>query len=622
VKVLSEIAHPMRDPLTASIGHARNRVPGVIIQTSAVQSHAALHAVHPGKSFASPGTVAGETKMAEPCAFAEETQLTLPLSAGLASSLPTIAPLEDSSRKEENKLASLAANDHVLSSGDAVISERDSSVSRKLLEIPNFSLSDYIFGKDSKRPMGGSAQLRRSSRAGKWTKTVSGLDTSPVDDSSIDMRALNKTCVEHVQVLASASTVSCAADETSTPVRQKVDSVPAISHALQEHSRSCIGMGCIPMPPPPPLLPQSFLNMGTGAKKAIIPIKDSQHALNGVKQLDVSNDRAAQESTLSQEVKQGPGDGISTQDAAIRVQGSLKKGVKRSKSDPECTTSGPSHELTKKCPSCDRMHNGKFGNGKFCGLSCSKTAGAKARWGTSAVARKALEQPSKSSQAHARRKSAKRKKDSGAVTKLGKRSSVSGAKPRSGSRIKVAEASSARIPCDTLPATSTPTVSERLPSNAVSGAGGDGCGPVGQNVSDLNEIELAPLPWVRDDFNLPPKKKPRGHMMFAFTGTSSETESERSIAVSGPNGIDCKKEVKPETIVCSPIEQGLVGEDILYRSGEDSAWKRGHLVEYRVHDDMHRVQCAGERAAWRWMDLRAIQVSWEQSPVDGGRFEV
>lgn len=34
------------------------------------------------------------------------------------------------------------------------------------------------------------------------------------------------------------------------------------------------------------------------------------------------------------------------------------------------------------CANCGTPHNGKFGNGKFCGLRCSKTAGAKARWGT------------------------------------------------------------------------------------------------------------------------------------------------------------------------------------------------------------------------------------------------
>lgn len=54
--------------------------------------------------------------------------------------------------------------------------------------------------------------------------------------------------------------------------------------------------------------------------------------------------------------------------------------------------SGPLHELTEVCPSCSRAHNGRFGNGKFCSLSCSKTAGAKARWGTGTTLQKAAAQ--------------------------------------------------------------------------------------------------------------------------------------------------------------------------------------------------------------------------------------
>lgn len=53
---------------------------------------------------------------------------------------------------------------------------------------------------------------------------------------------------------------------------------------------------------------------------------------------------------------------------------------------------GPLHELTEICPSCSRAHNGRFGNGKFCSLSCSKTAGAKARWGNGTTLRKVAAQ--------------------------------------------------------------------------------------------------------------------------------------------------------------------------------------------------------------------------------------
>jgi hypothetical protein len=618
VKLLSKTARPTGNALlTASIGSARNRVPGVIVQSSAVQPEAAVHAVHAGKLVPSPLAFPDETQTAEPCSVAEETQFALPLSAGAASVFPTIATPKTSSRKQETSLASLAASSSVLSDGpDAGSSElRDSPVLRRHFDLPPVGVTDYLFRKDTKRPMGDSAQLRRSGRAGKCGETVFGVDTSPVDDSSMDMNTPNEKRQDYLEVLPSASTVSCAADETSTPVKQKVESLPAISYALQERSGSGIGMGCIPLPPPPPPLPQSGMDWGTDAKNTIVSINRSLTALNGACHLADGLERSAQEATLSPQVKEGLRDGTFKQDSAIRVQSSMRNGVKHSKSNQDCTTSGPSHELTKKCPSCDRMHNGKFGNGKFCGLSCSKTAGAKARWGASAVARKALQQASKSPQAHARRKPAMRKKDGIVVTKLGKRSSV--LISRSGSRSKLAERPSARMTCKPLPATSAPTASEQYPSNVGVGTVRDGCGPVGHNLSDPHEIEIAPRPWARDDVNLPPKKKPRANMMVAFSGLNSDTESERSIAVSGQNRSDCKSEGNLGRIMCSPIEQGLVGEDILYLSDEDS-WKRGRLVEYRVHDDMHRVQCAGERAAWRWMDLRSIQISFEQRLVVGG----
>ena len=56
---------------------------------------------------------------------------------------------------------------------------------------------------------------------------------------------------------------------------------------------------------------------------------------------------------------------------------------------PQLSTSFPAMKITYSdddldlhCLTCSKPHNGSFGSGRFCGVSCSRAAGAHARWHT------------------------------------------------------------------------------------------------------------------------------------------------------------------------------------------------------------------------------------------------
>lgn len=315
---------------------------------------------------------------------------------------------------------------------------------------------------------------------------------------------------------------------------------------------------------------------------------------------------------------EGGSDDAATNDGATKeVVGLLKSSggpAKRRKkgTPPPDTLSGPSHELTRKCPSCDRMHNGLFGNGRFCGLRCSKTAGAKARWGPNSGARKATAQakrdPGKSSARSSGRRGEKNAGGGRGVAKRGR-----GGNTAAGSRKQLAKtvasqqmaAEAAALHAAAIAAAMSPGV----PGNVgPSGAYGVGRGvrlPGSEPAYDEGESSQGDEP-VSDSVGLPPKKKLRENLL------SSGVD-----AVSGGNNwIDRTASWKVD---CTT--KGLVGEIIGYFWAPDQTWHCGTLKEYRMADDAHLVAHFGDCTNGpesRWIHLRVVDPRFMGALGDDG----
>lgn len=256
----------------------------------------------------------------------------------------------------------------------------------------------------------------------------------------------------------------------------------------------------------------------------------------------------------------------------------LAKRRRKGSAHPD-TTSGPSHALTRECPTCSRKHNGQFGNGNFCGLSCSKTAGAKARWGAGATARKAAAQArgQKLAGTSLRRASSAR---GGALKRA--RGAPIGA-PRKRRTAGVPAAAAAAV-----------TQLAKSPASDVRcDLGPQGAYGVGRGITvEISEHEEAYSSCGEGDtgggrlFGLPPKKKPRVGMVDDVVTKGGASWN-----------IEC-------------IGRGVAGETIGFFCFADRMWYVAYVCEYQVDSDLHSVQYFAREQGLKtcWMDLRRLDV--------------
>jgi hypothetical protein len=233
------------------------------------------------------------------------------------------------------------------------------------------------------------------------------------------------------------------------------------------------------------------------------------------------------------------------------------------------------------------MHNGKFGNGKFCGLSCSKAAGAKARWGSKSVARKAVQQSTRLRTAHTTRDAHSQSIGSGIVSNLGKRAVGGGSRKRPSSLGKPLHDKTRQLPGKKQTVGSLVSCSPRLVTSVTRAVGEAGCVSTVCNGSSTVVAETTARRWAREEVDLPPKKKPRGSMMGTLLCRGSDTESDRSNALHVRKQPEDTQVMDAAVLPCLAIENGLVGEFISYYRRVDEVWKSGRLVEYRVDGDLH-----------------------------------
>lgn len=295
-------------------------------------------------------------------------------------------------------------------------------------------------------------------------------------------------------------------------------------------------------------------------------------------------------------------------------------------------------ESARKCPSCSKQHDGTFGTGKFCSLSCSKIAGAIARWRGNAGSRRNV--LSGTGRGRGGRKfiprgrpsrSSKRSREAAQIDDEidGKRGSASTQSKR---RDKDGNARTTAYPnrgtCDRQEAKGGIGAGGRIALSDIMDNNDDSdekeCslkkpGEYGESKKEKYSTKV--VGTLFEDKMLPPKKQ---HRICSLEQVARSCEQGHCVLGErgNPYSLADFMELNAHSARENAAERGLVGDRLMYFSEADGGWTMAIVTEYDVKHDLHKLHRVNRvdtpmtattnttMASSRWVCLRQVAVQF------------